>query len=108
MSDLARGFAAWRIGSACRGDPLPLACGDWACTKAAYRFLSNDDVSEDQILADHFAATAERIRAVDGPILVLQDTTEFIFKRSRPETIGAIGFAPMARGPGGHRKAAIW
>jgi hypothetical protein len=86
------------------GSPLPLACGDWASAKAAYRFLSNDDVSEDQILAGHFAATAERIRAVDGPILVLQDTTEFIYKRSRPEDIGAIGFAPMARGPGGHRK----
>ena len=64
----------------------------------------NDDVSEDQILAGHFAATAERIQAVDGPILLLQDTTEFIFKRSRPEDIGAIGFAPMARRPGGHRK----
>ena len=86
------------------GEPLPFACGDWANTKAAYRFLSNDDVSEDKILAGHFMATADRVRAVDGPILVLQDTTEFIFKRSKPETIGAIGFAPMARGPGGHRK----
>ena len=93
----------YRLGASI-GNPLPLACGDWANTKAAYRFLSNDDVSEGQILAGHFAATAERIREVDGPILVLQDTTEFIFKRSRPETIGAIGFAPMARGPGGHRK----
>lgn len=52
--------------SASIGNPLPLACGDWASTKAAYRFLSNDDVSEDQILAGHFAATAERIREVDG------------------------------------------
>ncbi|WP_445177237.1 transposase DNA-binding-containing protein [Rhizorhapis sp. SPR117] len=59
---------------------MPLACGDWAGTKAAYRFLSNDDVSGAQILAGHFAATAERIRAIDGPILVLQDATEFIFK----------------------------
>lgn len=40
--------------SAAIGRPLPLACGDWASFKAAYRFLSNDDVSEDQILAGHF------------------------------------------------------
>ena len=26
------------------GRPLPLACGDWAATKAAYRFLDNNRV----------------------------------------------------------------
>ncbi|MDX7954025.1 IS4 family transposase [Lichenihabitans sp. Uapishka_5] len=88
--------------SASVGDPLPLACGDWASTKAAYRFLSNADVSEDKILAGHFAVTAERIRATEGPILVLQDTTEFVFKRARPEAIGSIGLASMAR-PNGPR-----
>ncbi len=36
------------------GAPIPLACQDWANTKAAYRFLSNDDVSERAILAGHF------------------------------------------------------
>jgi len=36
----------------------------------------------------HFAASALRIRATDGPILILQDTTEFSFKRSAPEKIG--------------------
>jgi hypothetical protein len=36
----------------------------------------------------HFQATAKRFAAADGPILVLQDTTEFSFKRERPEAIG--------------------
>ena len=33
------------------GRTIPLACGDWAATKAAYRFLDNDRVSEAGILA---------------------------------------------------------
>lgn len=51
------------------GEPLPLACRDWANTKAAYRFLSNDDVSEREILAGHFASTRERVAASEGTIL---------------------------------------
>ena len=43
------------------GASLPLACQDWANTKAAYRFFSNDRVSEAQILAGHFQATRERL-----------------------------------------------
>ena len=31
------------------GAPIPLACQDWANTKAAYRFLSNEAVSEAEI-----------------------------------------------------------
>ena len=57
------------------GRTIPLACGDWAATKAAYRFLDNGRVSEADILAGHFAATRERFAAVDGPVLVLHDTT---------------------------------
>ena len=69
------------------GKSLPTAFQDWANTKAAYRFFANENVSEDKILEGHFAASALRIRATDGPILVLQDTTEFSFKRSSPEKI---------------------
>ena len=85
------------------GQPLPLACQDWANTKAAYRFLSNDDVSEGEILAGHFASTRERIAATEGPVLLLQDTTEFVFKRSRPEKIGALTYAPLPQGTRGPR-----
>lgn len=56
--------------------------------KAAYRFFANENVSEDKILAGHFAASALRVQATDGPILVLQDTTKFSFKRIAPEKIG--------------------
>lgn len=40
------------------GGPIPLACQDWANTKAAYRFLSNSDVCEGKILQGHFQSTA--------------------------------------------------
>ena len=70
------------------GRSLPTAFQDWANTKAAYRFFANDKVSEDKILAGHFAASALRVQATDGPILVIQDTTEFTFTRTSPERIG--------------------
>lgn len=70
------------------GQSLPTAFQDWSNTKAAYRFFSNGNVSEDKIMEGHFAASALRIRATDGPILILQDTTEFSFKRAAPEKIG--------------------
>lgn len=59
------------------GNTLPTAFQDWSSTKAAYRFFSNGNVSEDKILEGHLAASALRIQATDGPILILQDTTEF-------------------------------
>lgn len=70
------------------GESLPFACQDWANTKAAYRFFSNERVDEADILSGHFQATAKRFAASDGMVLVLQDTTEFSFKRERPEQIG--------------------
>jgi len=76
-----------RMGGA-MGASLPLACQDWASTKAAYRFFSNDRVGEDQILAGHFHSTRERFAAAPGTILVLQDTTEFTYQRERSEAIG--------------------
>src|ERR1022692_1380108 len=70
------------------GGSIPLVCQDWANTKAAYRFLDNDRVSEAQILAGHFEATRDRFEATDGPILVLHDTTEFSFKRGDVDAVG--------------------
>ncbi|WP_246719616.1 transposase DNA-binding-containing protein [Methylocystis sp. H62] len=64
--------------SAAPGKPVPAACGDWAATKAAYRFFDNPRVTEHGVLSGHFAATAARSKASEGPILILQDTTEFI------------------------------
>lgn len=67
---------------------LPLACQDWANTKAAYRFLANDRVSEAEILRGHFQATHSRGAASDGIILVLHDTTEFSYQRKRADAVG--------------------
>ncbi len=76
-----------QIGSA-MGQSIPLVCQDWANTKAAYRFLSNDRVSEADILAGHFQSTRDRTVATDGPVLVLHDTTEFTYQRENTAAIG--------------------
>jgi hypothetical protein len=76
-----------QIGSA-MGQSIPLVCQDWANTKAAYRFFSNDRVSEAEILAGHFQSTRDRVAATDGLMLVLHDTTEFTYQREKSEAIG--------------------
>jgi hypothetical protein len=70
------------------GETIPLVCQDWANTKAAYRFFSNERVSEAAILTGHFQSTAKRFAACDGPVLVLQDTTAFSFQRDDPGAVG--------------------
>ena len=69
------------------GQSIPLVCQDWANTKAAYRFLSNDRVSESDILAGHFQSTRDRTVATDGVVLVLHDTTEFTYQRESSDAI---------------------
>lgn len=70
------------------GESIPYACQDWANTKAAYRFFANDRVEEAEILSGHFAATRARFAASSGPILLIQDTTEFAYKREASDQIG--------------------
>jgi hypothetical protein len=70
------------------GTPIPQACGDWAGTKAAYRFLSNRRVGEAEILGGHMMATTERFRACREVVLLLQDTTEFTYRRVSTSAIG--------------------
>src|SRR5258705_10448320 len=72
-----------RIGSDI-GQSIPFVCQDWANTKAAYRFLANHRVSEADILSGHFQSTRKRAAAMDGPFLVVHDTTEFTYQRARP------------------------
>jgi hypothetical protein len=76
-----------QIGGA-MGQSIPLVCQDWANTKAAYRFFSNDRVSEADILAGHFQSTRDRAAAAEGLVLVLHDTTEFSYQREKSEAIG--------------------
>ena len=70
------------------GEPLPLACQDWAATKAAYRFFDNNNVDESTILAGHFEATRARFQACSDAVLVLHDTTEFSYTRTSKHPIG--------------------
>jgi hypothetical protein len=70
------------------GESLPLVCGDWANTKAAYRFFANDRVGEGDILSGHFEATRRRVPAARGSILVLQDNTEFSYERENADQVG--------------------
>ncbi|MER8779396.1 transposase [Mesorhizobium sp. M0977] len=57
--------------SAAPGKPIPVACGDWAAAKAAYRSFDNQRVTEHSALAGHLATTPARIAASEGPILIL-------------------------------------
>jgi hypothetical protein len=70
------------------GESLPFACQDWANTKAAYRFFANERVGEAEILGGHFQATSDRFAGSGGPIMVLHDTSEFSYRRRRPERVG--------------------
>jgi hypothetical protein len=90
------------------GETIPLACQDWANTKAAYRFFSNSRVQESDILHGHFAATRQRFDAATGPILLLQDTTEFSYHREHPERIGFTTCANSGKDKAGRwRKYAV-
>ena len=75
----------------CVGGSIPYACQDWAAVKAAYRFLSNPRVSEAGILAGHFEAVRTRVQATAGIILILHDTTEFVFHRESAAEFGLLG-----------------
>ena len=70
------------------GKTIPEVCEEWSMAKATYRFLSNDRVDESEILAGHFHQTSKRIGACKGPVLILHDTCEFVYKRKKPEDIG--------------------
>jgi len=66
------------------------ACGDWASTKAAYRFFSNEKFSMHDVLVPHIKRTAERCNNYDQ-ILLIQDTTSFNF--GAREYIEGLGLA---------------
>ena len=74
------------------GQSIAMVCQDWANTKAAYRFLSNERVTEAEILGGHFTATRERIALTrDSPVLMLHDTTEFSYQRDSTQALGLLG-----------------
>lgn len=57
---------------------IPVACGGWAETKAAYRLLDNEAPYWRAILEEHAQPTVTRM-AEETRVLCLQDTTELDF-----------------------------
>jgi hypothetical protein len=72
---------------------FPAAAGDDSALEATYRFLNNDAVAPEQILAPHYAASAGRAASA-ARIVVAHDSSEFIFRRPGMGRLGEnrIGF----------------
>ena len=70
---------------------IPQACGSVSATKAAYRFLDNENVDWKAILQAHYEATEERVKE-NSLVLVAQDTTTLNYS-THPNTqgLGPIG-----------------
>jgi hypothetical protein len=67
---------------------FPAGCNGNAETQAAYRFLDNEHVTFDTVLAPHYDATMQRIRA-QTVVLIPQDTTELDLTRPHEIMAGA-------------------
>jgi hypothetical protein len=71
---------------------IPSACHGWAETQAAYRFLAQDGIGWEDILAPHFACTEQRMRAYPV-VLCPQDTTELDFNGQAIAGLGTLSYA---------------
>jgi hypothetical protein len=91
---------------------FPRASGDSdAALEATYRFLNNESVEHEALLASHYAKTLERMRA-DSEVLVVHDTTEFRFDGDREglgrlhrDIQGFMGHFALAVSADGQRRA---
>lgn len=71
---------------------IPKACRSWSETLATYRFLSNEAITDDDLMASHYTATECRIREQEGVILCVQDTTELDFTGKTIEGMGRLSY----------------
>jgi Transposase DNA-binding/Transposase DDE domain len=69
---------------------FPVAAKDDAELEATYRFLNNERVTADQIMAPHQRRTVERCGDAKR-VVVAHDTTEFNFGKSAREDLGRVG-----------------
>lgn len=70
---------------------IPGACGDWAETQGAYRFLSQKKIGWEKILRPHMASTEARMQQ-HPVVLCLQDTTELDFNGQEIYGLGPLSF----------------
>ena len=73
------------------GASIPNACQTWSETVAAYRFLSHEDVSWDDVMQAHWQASEQRI-AQHPVVLCLQDTTELDFNGQQMAGLGPLSY----------------
>src|SRR5512144_1260339 len=89
LGDARRNFRLIKLVDDLSAQPtgsIPLACGGWAETKAAYRLLDNPALDWREVLEVHTERTGER-RRDQLVVLCLQDTPELDF-RSQPGIAG--------------------
>lgn len=73
------------------GQSIPNACGNWAETAAAYRFLSNEQVKWQPVMDAHFKASQARMRQ-HKVVLCIQDTTELDYNRQQIKGLGPLNY----------------
>jgi hypothetical protein len=75
---------------------IPQACGNWANSKAAYRFCSNDKVSLDAILAAHSSRTLQRLGLSQSSVILCPQDTTTLNYIAHPATqgLGHVGTKP--------------
>jgi Transposase DNA-binding/Transposase DDE domain len=92
LGDARRQARLRRLADALAAKPsasFPVATKTVAALEAAYRFLGNDAVSMDAILAGHYAQTVERA-AQEDLVLALHDTSEFRFSGESDRGLGPL------------------
>ena len=62
--------------------PISQACGDWAETKAAYRFFGNEQVQAEEIMKAHSQKTVSRCEPHEV-VLAIQDTSYLVYTSHR-------------------------
>jgi hypothetical protein len=76
-------------------ESIPNACGDWASTKATYRFCDNETVKPKEILSAHRQAQRSRLTGREN-LLIVSDTTFLTFPRHpSKEGLGDISSADI-------------
>jgi hypothetical protein len=70
---------------------IPKACNGWGETIATYRFMQNDTVKWDGIMAPHWSQTQQRM-SEHPVILCLQDTTEINFNGQQITGLGPLSY----------------
>lgn len=70
---------------------IPGACGGWAETAAAYRFLAQDELEWSDILAPHWQCSSVRMKA-HRVVLCIQDTTELDFNGQQISGLGPLSY----------------